>query len=96
MSPLKAREVYTGGTTLALPGMNPRICRPRPARQFQLETTPYLTNLEMALEQALNRPVSQHFKARHLLFARCIERITVPAVAICMIIINLVFLYISL
>jgi len=47
-------------------------------KKYILQETPYLHNLRLALEQALDRPVTYHNRLRHLLMLTCLEQLTLP------------------
>ncbi|CAL1678432.1 unnamed protein product [Lasius platythorax] len=63
---------------------------------YKLQETPYLVNLRMALDQALNRPVTYHNRKRHLLMICCIEHLAYPILLIVILVVNLLrYLYLA-
>lgn len=63
---------------------------------YKLQETPYLMNLRMALDQALNRPVTYHNRKRHLLMICCIEQLAYPILLIIILVVNLLrYLYLA-
>ncbi|EZA54621.1 transmembrane protein 94 isoform X2 [Ooceraea biroi] len=63
---------------------------------YKLQETPYLTNLRMALDQALDRPVTYHNRKRHLLMICCIEHLAYPILLIVILVTNLLrYLYLA-
>ncbi|XP_033214958.1 transmembrane protein 94 isoform X2 [Belonocnema kinseyi] len=94
---LHAKEVYSP----LVHGKNevfstPQARTPLKNKIYELKETPYLTNLRMALEQALNRPVTYHNRERHLVMICCIEQLVYPILLIVVLIVNLIrYLYLS-
>ncbi|XP_044733631.1 transmembrane protein 94 [Chrysoperla carnea] len=71
---LRQREIY--GPTL--PYANeifsiPKSKKPLKNQLYILRETPYLNNLNIALERALNRPISQFDNDRYFLFDKCVS-----------------------
>ncbi|KAL6424026.1 hypothetical protein ACFW04_009732 [Cataglyphis niger] len=63
---------------------------------YKLQETPYLANLRMALDQALDRPVTYHNRKRHLLMICCIEHLAYPILLIVILVINLLrYMYLA-
>lgn len=52
----------------------PKIRKPLRNKRYKMLETPYLNNLHIALEQALDRPITQHNQQRHLVMVKVIER----------------------
>ncbi|XP_044020998.1 transmembrane protein 94 isoform X3 [Aphidius gifuensis] len=72
----------------------PQARLPRQNKLYMLYETPYLTNLRMALEQALVRPVTYYNRERHLVMICCIEQLLYPIILIIIFISNLLrYLY---
>lgn len=94
---LRAREVYNpSGHSENEIFSTPRARTPLENKIYKLQETPYLTNLKMALDQALNRPVTYHNRKRHLVMICCIEQLAYPILLIIVLIINLFrYLYLS-
>ncbi|XP_058796297.1 transmembrane protein 94 isoform X3 [Phymastichus coffea] len=92
---LHAREIYSpqvhsgsGAFTV------PQARAPLTNKIYKLQETPYLTNVRLALDQALDRPVTYHNRERHLVMICCIEQIIYPALLLLIILFNLVrYLY---
>ena len=74
----------------------PQARTPLKNKIYKLKETPYLTNLRMALEEALDRPVTYHNRERHLVMICCIEQLVYPILLIIVLIVNLIrHLYLS-
>lgn len=58
----------------------PKARKPQPNRRYRLLETPFLNNLHMALEQSLNRPVTQFNQQRHFVMIYVIEWILLPLI----------------
>ncbi|KAK0168024.1 hypothetical protein PV327_001865 [Microctonus hyperodae] len=92
---LHAKEVYSP----TIHEENEIFSTPQPRSPLQnqiykLQETPYLTNLRMALDQALDRPVTYHNRVRHLVMICCIEQLVYPILLIVVQLINLLrYLY---
>lgn len=72
----------------------PQARMPLKNKIYKLQETPYLVNLRMALDQALNRPVTYHNRKRHLLMICCIEHLAYPILLIIILVVNLLrYLY---
>ncbi|XP_053975202.1 transmembrane protein 94 isoform X3 [Hylaeus volcanicus] len=94
---LHAREVYSPQIHSANEIFStPQARAPLKNKIYRLQETPYLTNLRMALDQALDRPVTYHNRKRHLLMICCIEQLAYPVLLIIVLIVNLFrYLYLS-
>lgn len=57
---------------------------------YKLLKTPYLTNLQLALDQSLDRPVTYHNRCRYLFMICCIEQLFYPILTILVIFYNAV------
>lgn len=78
---LHSKEVY--GPTLQNANevfSVPKTRKPLQNKKYRLLDTPYLSNLHVALEQAIDRPVSQHNQQRFLVMTRLVERNILPVV----------------
>ncbi|XP_057323877.1 transmembrane protein 94 isoform X3 [Microplitis mediator] len=88
---LHAKEIYSPNvnhnTNDIFTSPQPRI--PLKNQIYILKETPYLINLRMALDQALDRPVTYHNRKRHLLMICCIEQLVYPILLIIVLLINL-------
>lgn len=74
----------------------PKARTPLKNKIYKLQETPYLTNLRMALDQALDRPVTYHNRERHLVMICCIEQLAYPIILIVVLLVNLLrYLYLS-
>jgi hypothetical protein len=72
----------------------PQARKPLRNKIYKLQETPYLTNLRMALDMALDRPVTYHNRERHLVMICCIEQLIYPILLIILLIFNLIrYLY---
>ncbi|XP_063995307.1 transmembrane protein 94 isoform X2 [Diachasmimorpha longicaudata] len=92
---LHAKEVYSlpvhGGHEIF---SSPRARTPLKNKIYKLQETPYLTNLQMALDQALDRSVTYHNRERHLVMICCIEQLAYPILLIIVQLVNLLrYLY---
>ncbi|XP_069685217.1 transmembrane protein 94 isoform X2 [Periplaneta americana] len=94
---LHSREVYSPMThSVREPFTVPMARTPLCNKKYILQETPYLSNLRLALEQALDRPVTYHNRLRHLLMLTCLEQIALPVALVCVLFVNLVrYLYLS-
>ncbi|XP_032688054.1 transmembrane protein 94 isoform X2 [Odontomachus brunneus] len=94
---LHAREAYSP----AVHGANeifstPQARVPLKNKIYKLQETPYLMNLRMALDQALDRPVTYHNRKRHLLMICCIEHLAYPILLIVTLVVNLLrYVYVA-
>ncbi|KAK0084269.1 hypothetical protein PV325_007343 [Microctonus aethiopoides] len=92
---LHAKEVYSP----TIHEENEIFSTPQPRSPLQnqiykLQETPYLMNLQMALDQALDRPVTYHNRVRHLVMICCIEQLVYPILLIIVQLVNLLrYLY---
>ncbi|XP_024872113.1 transmembrane protein 94 isoform X2 [Temnothorax curvispinosus] len=74
----------------------PQARAPLKSKIYKLQETPYLMNLRMALDQALDRPVTYYNRKRHLLMICCIEHLTYPILVIVILVVNLLrYLYLT-
>ncbi|XP_046427153.1 transmembrane protein 94 isoform X1 [Neodiprion fabricii] len=94
---LHAKEVYSPPVHSANEIFsNPKARTPLKNKIYKLQETPYLTNLRMALDQALDRPVTYHNRERHLVMICCIEQLAYPIILIIVLLVNLLrHLYLS-
>ncbi|XP_051174017.1 transmembrane protein 94 isoform X2 [Leptopilina boulardi] len=94
---LHAKEIYSPpvhGSNEVFSTPQARI--PLKNKNYKLKETPYLTNLRLALEQALDRPVTYHNRERHLVMICCIEQLLYPILLIIVLLVNLLrYLYLS-
>ncbi|XP_050295588.1 transmembrane protein 94 isoform X2 [Anthonomus grandis grandis] len=60
----------------------PKSRKPLEAKKYRLLETPYLYNLKLSLEEALDRPVTQHNQQRYFVMVRVIECIVLPTLFI--------------
>ncbi|XP_076621551.1 transmembrane protein 94-like protein l(2)k05819 isoform X4 [Colletes latitarsis] len=89
-SVLHAREVYSPQVHNANEIFStPQARAPLKNKVYKLQETPYLMNLRMALDQALDRPVTYHNRKRHLLMICCIEQLAYPVLLIIVLVVNL-------
>lgn len=58
-------------------------------RKYRLLETPYLNNLKIFLEQALDKPITQVNQQRHLVMIQITERIVLPVTFVVVLCINL-------
>ncbi|XP_014222685.1 transmembrane protein 94 [Trichogramma pretiosum] len=91
---LHAHEIYSPplptGDVFSSP--QPRV--PLRNQRYKLQETPYLTSLRLALDQALDRPVTCFNRERHLVVICCIEQLVYPILLILILIFNLLrYLY---
>ncbi|XP_044574421.1 transmembrane protein 94 isoform X2 [Cotesia glomerata] len=95
-SPLYAKEIYSPNVNHNTNEIftSPQARIPLKNKIYILKETPYLVNLRMALDQALDRPVTYHNRKRHLLMICCIEQLAYPILLIIVLIVNLLrYLY---
>lgn len=94
---LHAREVYSPQVHSANEIFStPQARLPLKNKIYKLQETPYLMNLRMALDQALNRPVTYHNRKRHLLMICCVEQLAYPILLIVVLLVNLFrYLYVT-
>lgn len=86
---LHAKEVYGPSLQNANEFFStPKSRKPLNNKKYRLLETPYLNNLRIALEQALDRPVTVQNQLRHFVMVKMIERVCLPLVLALMIIIN--------
>ncbi|XP_034247469.1 transmembrane protein 94 isoform X2 [Thrips palmi] len=58
--------------------------------EYVLEQTPYINNLRIAMEQALNRPITYYNRQRHTLMVKYVELIFLPILLLLVLLVNLV------
>lgn len=94
---LHPKEVYGPSLKNANEAITtPKTRKPLENKKYRLIETPYLTNLKMALEQALDKPVTHTNQQRYLLMVKCFEQIFYPLIVFLTILINLVrYVYLS-
>ncbi|XP_012258439.1 transmembrane protein 94 isoform X3 [Athalia rosae] len=94
---LHAKEVYSPPVHSANEIFStPKTRTPLKNKIYKLQETPYLANLKLALDQALDRPVTYHNRERHLVMICCIEQLAYPIILIIVLLINLIrYLYLS-
>ncbi|XP_063240300.1 transmembrane protein 94 isoform X2 [Bacillus rossius redtenbacheri] len=68
----------------------PAARAPYRSKLYVLRETPCAGSLGRALRQATDRPVTYFSRARHLLMARCVEQLALPAVLVFVLLVNLV------
>ncbi|KAI4456515.1 hypothetical protein MML48_8g00014295 [Holotrichia oblita] len=88
---LHARDVY--GPTLHTANeifSIPTSRKPLEYKKYRLLETPYLNNLRIALEQALDRPISQLNQQKHFLAVKLFERIILPTTLVVILLVNLI------
>lgn len=88
---LHARDVY--GPTLHAANeifSIPKSRSPLEYKKYKLLETPYLNNLRIVLEQALDRPISQLNQQKHFLSIKVFERIILPTVLALILTVNLI------
>jgi len=92
---LHARETYSVPVHSANEIFStPQARVPLKNKIYKLQETPCLMNLRMALDQALDRPVTYYNRKRHLLMICCIEHLIYPIFVIIILVINLLrYLY---
>ncbi|XP_044759855.1 transmembrane protein 94 isoform X2 [Coccinella septempunctata] len=75
---LHAKEVYApqgkDGNLIS----SPTIRKPLKSAKYKLLETPYLSNLKIMLEQALDRPSTQLTRQQHILLVEMVQRIILP------------------
>lgn len=68
----------------------PKVRKPQQNRRYRLLETPFLNNLHIALEQSLNRPITQFNQQRNFVMICVIERILVPVFLLIAFVMNFV------
>lgn len=87
---LHAKEVYAPSIQNANEIFSaPKSRKPLEPKKYRLLETPYLNNLKIFLEQALDKPVTQLNQQRHLVMIRIIERVLLPVTFILVLLVNL-------
>lgn len=87
---LHAKEVYAPSLQNANEVFStPKYRKPLEPKKYRLLETPYLNNLKIFLEQALDRPVSQLNQQRHLVTIKIVEQMILPFTFVLVIVINL-------
>lgn len=72
----------------------PKARRPLQNRFYRILDTPYLHNLTLALEEALNKPSTRLNRQRHLLVSQCVQSVVLPVCLVLVVLVNLVrYLY---
>lgn len=88
---LHPKEVYGPSLKNANEAIStPKTRKPLDNKRFKLIETPYLSSLKMALEQALDKPVTHSNQQRYLLMVKCFEQILYPVILFLIISINFV------
>uniref|UniRef100_A0AAR5NZX1 Cation-transporting P-type ATPase C-terminal domain-containing protein n=1 Tax=Dendroctonus ponderosae TaxID=77166 RepID=A0AAR5NZX1_DENPD len=76
---LHAKEIYAPSLQNANEMFSaPKSRKPLESKKYRLLETPYLYNLKLSLEEALDRPITQHNQQRHFVMNRVIEGIVLP------------------
>lgn len=76
---LHSKQVYGPSLKNANEAIStPKMRKPLENKKYRLIETPYITNLKMALEQALDKPVTHADKQRHLIMIKCLEQFVFP------------------
>ncbi|CAG9860047.1 unnamed protein product [Phyllotreta striolata] len=87
---LHAKEIYAPTLQNANELFSvPKYKKPLEPKKFRLLETPYLNNLKIFLEQALDRPVSQLNQQRHLVTIKIVEQMILPFTFVLVLVINL-------
>lgn len=74
----------------------PKARRPLESRKYKLLETPYTSNLRLAIEQALDKPITQQNRQRHLLMIRFVERLLLPITILVVFVLNFIrFFYLD-
>ncbi|XP_026281983.1 transmembrane protein 94 isoform X2 [Frankliniella occidentalis] len=79
-APSKRTEIFSLPTSRA----------PLQNEEYVLKQTPYINNLRIAMEQALNRPITYYNSQRHNLMLKYVELIFLPTILILVLLVNLV------
>lgn len=88
---LHPKEVYGPSLKNANEAIStPKTRKPLENKKYKLIETPYLSNLKMALDQALDKPVTHANQQRYLLMNKCFEQIIFPVLLFIIILINFV------
>ncbi|KAJ8664808.1 hypothetical protein QAD02_006470 [Eretmocerus hayati] len=94
---LHAKEVYCpqacSGSGNVFSG--PQARTPLRNCLYRLQETPYLTNLRMAFDEGLNRPVTCYNRERHLAMRYCVEQFIYPVLLIFLLIVNFIRFFYS-
>ncbi|KAL1497616.1 hypothetical protein ABEB36_008545 [Hypothenemus hampei] len=86
---LHAKEVFAPSLNNANEIFSaPKTRKPLEAKRYRMLETPYLYNLKLSLEEALDRPVTQHNQHRHFVMVRVIECIVLPVMFITVFVAN--------
>ncbi|XP_018571682.1 transmembrane protein 94 isoform X2 [Anoplophora glabripennis] len=87
---LHAKEVYSPSIQNANEIFSaPKSRKPLEPKKYRLLETPYLNNLKVFLEQALDKPITQLNQQRHLVTIKVIERVLLPITFILVLLVNL-------
>lgn len=94
---LHPKEVYGPSLKNANEAIStPKTRKPLENKKFRLIETPYLCNLKMALEQALDKPVTHTNQQRYLLMVKCFEQVMYPIFLCLVILINFIrYIYLT-
>jgi hypothetical protein len=87
---LHAKEVYAPSLQSANEIFSaPKARKPLENKKYRLLETPYLNNLRIYLEQALDRPTTLLNQQRHLVMIKIIERFLLPIIFLLVVVVNL-------
>ncbi|KAJ3644745.1 hypothetical protein Zmor_022452 [Zophobas morio] len=87
---LHAKEVYSPSLQSANEIFSaPKSRKPLENKKYRLLETPYLNNLRIYLEQALDRPITLLNQQRHLVMIKIIERFLLPMTFFGVLLVNL-------
>lgn len=88
---LHSKQVYGPSLKNANEAIStPKTRKPLENKKYRLIETPYLTNLKMALEQALDKPITHTNQQRYLLMNKLVEQIFFPMFLILVVLVNFV------
>lgn len=74
----------------------PQARKPLQNKLYKLQETPFVKNLRLALDHALDRPVTFHNRKRHLVINFTVEQLLHPIVLIFVVFVNVIrYLYLS-
>ncbi|KAF5269581.1 hypothetical protein FQR65_LT05919 [Abscondita terminalis] len=86
---LHAKEVYGPSLQNANEFFStPKYRKPLENKKYRLLETPYLNNLKITLDQALDRPITVQNQQRHFIMIKIIERVLFPTMLILVLITN--------
>ncbi|CAG9824590.1 unnamed protein product [Phaedon cochleariae] len=87
---LHAKEIFSPSLQNANENFSaPKFRKPLEPKRYRLLETPYLNNLKIFLEQALDRPVSQLNQQRHLVTIQIVEQVMLPLTFLLVLVVNL-------